>query len=191
VCTGLGIASCGGGGDKTATGDTTTSGSTASTTTMPTPVDPLEGASTDAQGGPPGGATGTVGNLVDVRTGRGNGFDRVVFEFSGDAVPTWTGLYDKGPFTEDPSDRPVEVGGDAFYVVTMHSSGSDPETGEATYTGPKVVPGKGTSQVVEVVESGDFERVLQWIVGLHDEVPVRVTSLKAPTRLVLDFAPSA
>ncbi len=56
----------------------------------------------DTPGGP-----GITAELVDVRTGRQDGYERVVFEFSTDFVPGYTVGYVEGPITADPSDLPV------------------------------------------------------------------------------------
>ena len=44
--------------------------------------------------------------------------------------------------------------------------GYDFETGKTTYTGPKRITPPGTYHVREVVETGDFEGVLNWVIGL-------------------------
>ena len=61
--------------------------------------------------------------------------------------------------------------------------------GELVYDGPRRISGedRGTSTVRELVRTGDFEAVLGWAVGLTDRVDFRVTTLEAPSRLVVDF----
>jgi hypothetical protein len=55
-----------------------------------------------------------------------------------------------------------------------------------TYTGPtRISP--GTPEVVELVRTGGFENVLTWVVGLHDRVDFRVSTLQDPPRLIVDF----
>ncbi|MGH3849348.1 MAG: AMIN-like domain-containing (lipo)protein, partial [Pseudonocardiaceae bacterium] len=55
-----------------------------------------------------------------------------------------------------------------------------------TYTGPSRIK-LGTPEVVEMVRTGGFEGVLNWVVGLNDRVDFRVTTLAAPPRIVVDF----
>ncbi len=56
-----------------------------------------------------------------------------------------------------------------------------------TYRGPSRVRPSGTPAVVEVVEVGDFEAVLRWVVGSRRRVPFKVTTLTAPSRVVVDL----
>jgi hypothetical protein len=55
-----------------------------------------------------------------------------------------------------------------------------------TYTGPTRFSPR-TPEIAELVRTGGFEAVLTWAVGLHDRVDFRVSALKAPARLVVDF----
>jgi len=181
--------------DATESTDTTTTTTTTSTSMAPsTPSAPptstgpaADEATTDPKEGP---AVGDgVALLTDVRAARNAGFDRLVFEFAGDDLPQWRVQYAEGPFTEDGSGNPVEVEGDFFLEVHMEGgTGFDGETGQETYTGPAAVPGRGTVRVVEVVRTGDFEAVMNWIVGTNRGVPFRVTTLTEPSRLVIDLA---
>ncbi len=56
-----------------------------------------------------------------------------------------------------------------------------------TYKGPSRLRPPGTPAVVEVVEVGDFEAVLRWVVGSRRLVPFKVTTLTAPSRVVVDL----
>ena len=73
-----------------------------------TPSPGLPGASTEQVSTPdtPGGP-GITAELVDVRTGRHDGYERVVFEFSTDFAPGYSVGYVEGPITADPSGLPV------------------------------------------------------------------------------------
>ena len=44
-----------------------------------------------------------------------------------------------------------------------------------------------TNDVTEVVKAGDFEGVLTWVIGVRTRTPFRVTTLSAPTRVVVDL----
>jgi hypothetical protein len=185
---GLG-SSCGGSDDETSpTIVTTETVGTEPVTTAPTNgIDTLEGATT----GPVSGATSfsETALLEHIATGRHEGFDRVVFRFR-NGVPGYRIEYVQPPLREDGSGNRVEVEGDAFAVVRMEpASGFDLTTaeGELVYTGPRRIPGSGTSVVREVVRTGDFEAVLSWAVGLSDRVDFRVLTLENPARLVVDF----
>lgn len=62
--------------------------------------------------------------------------------------------------------------------------------GEVVYDGPRRLSGEdaGAVTVREVVRTGDFEAVLTWAIGTNGRTPFRVTTLDAPSRLVIDFA---
>jgi hypothetical protein len=165
------------------TTQTTTSGTTNG-------IDPLEGAGTApvvAQT-----AAKDIVLLERVAVGRHEGFDRVVFQFRGEDLPGYRVEYVEPPLKEDGSGNLVRLEGNAFVLVRIEpASGFDLNTGEGVivYKGPKRLEGSasGTSTVVELVRTGDFEAVLSWAVGLQDRVDFRVLRASSPTRLIVDF----
>jgi hypothetical protein len=162
--------------------DTTPTHTTAAPT--PTPTATLPGAATTEVSE----TSDSFGQLTGVRVGEHPGFDRVVFEFAKD-VPGYTVKYVELPVLEDGSGEPVDLpdADTAVKIVFTPASGFDMDAGEATYTGPKTVTNDKTVEITGVVSSGDFESLLSWAVGLHDEVPFKVTKLDSPARLVVDF----
>lgn len=128
------------------------------------------------------------GQLVDVRVGVHSGFDRVVLEFADD-VPGYTVKYVELPVIEDGSGDSVDLpdAETAVQIVLTPASGWDMEKGEPTYTGPKTVTNDKAAEITGVVNSGDFEAILSWAVGLRSEVPFKVATLDNPARLVVDF----
>ena len=159
-----------------------------STTT--TPTDPMAGAGTSIVVGPTS-AKGTA-LLERVAVGRHEGYDRVVFQFRDNGVPGYRVEYVAPPFAEDGSGNPVSVDGKAFIHIRMEpASGFDLNTGEGQliYKGPRRIEGStaGTSVVQELVRTGDFEAVLNWVIGLDEKVDFRVTTAASPSRLIVDF----
>jgi hypothetical protein len=194
------LPACGDDDDPEAGSSTSATSATSEATTTtagPDPTDPSAPPTTSTSGGidpmddadtEPESAEAEAGMtlLVDVRTGRHEGFDRITFEFDG-PLPGYLVEYVEPPITEDGSGDTVEIAGDAFLSMRFEpASGFDMEAGEASYTGPKVVPGNGTSVLDEVVRTGDFEAVLTWVAGLSDRVDFRVTTLPDPSRVVVD-----
>ena len=188
------LAGCGGGDDPepTTAGQTATATptvtATATATPTPTPegVDPLQGASTDPVVAK---ATNTeIALLTGVRAARHEGYDRVVFEFDGE-VPGYDVRYAEGPVTEDGSGDEVRVDGEHVVIVRMENAldaDLSKEGAPLTYRGPmRFSP--STPVVAELVRTGGFEGVLTWAVGLRDRVDFRVTTLRSPARLVVDF----
>jgi hypothetical protein len=168
-----------------------------STTTAPTATTTTATATTTTEE-PFDGSTGTITAPADVAetallervaVAGHDGYDRVVFQFR-NGLPGYQVRYVEPPLREDGSGNVVELPGVAFVVIRMEpASGFDlsvPE-GELSYTGPRRIPGVDTSVVREVVRTGDFEAVLTWAVGLDARVPVRVTTLDDPARIVVDF----
>lgn len=157
-----------------------------STTTAPEGIDPLAGAGTDPVVVDP--TSRRTALLTDVRVALHEGYDRVVFAFTG-AAPGYDVRYVPRPLHEDGSGRVVDVAG-AFVVAVRMQGALDADlslpSAPRTYTGPlRLQP--GTSEVAELARIGGFEGVLTWAVGLRDRVDFRVTTLASPPRLVIDF----
>jgi hypothetical protein len=118
--------------------------------------------------------------------------DSVTFTFepSGSAVPSCTVEYKPGPFAQDGSGQPIAVAGAAFVSVRCEPAyGYDFMSSTPTYTGPKRVNATGTAHVREVVETGDFEGVLNWVIGLDQHRSFGITAGGVPTRqLVITFS---
>lgn len=81
---------------------------------------------------------------------------------------------------------PVDVAGEAFLAVSFMAMGVDlsgPEF-EEIYTGPKEFT-PGLSTVLEVEQTGDFEGLVSWGIGLSREACFVVDA--RPDRLILEF----
>ncbi len=200
------LAACGGSGDSepTTTGRPGTTVSPATTngpTTVVAPgttradegpapgqsgIDPLTGASTRT-------VTGTSTHqatalLTAVRAARHEGYDRVVFEFTG-GLPSYEIGYISRPVTADGSGEEVTVAGAQVLGARFENALDADLTKESaprTYTGPNRFR-PATPQVVELVRTGGFEGVVNWAVGVNDRVDFRVTTLQSPPRVVVDL----
>ena len=123
--------------------------------------------------------------LVDVRAGRHPGFDRVVFEFRGGAVPQHRVTYVQ-QLTEDGSGKPVSVAGAADLEVVFHGANAHDDGGTPT-VGPRRFP-TGLPAVKEVAQTGDFEAVVGYGIGIDRRRPIKVSTLSNPSRLVVDVS---
>jgi hypothetical protein len=140
-----------------------------------------------------GGTDGTPATqLVDVRVGTHEGFDRVTFEFApaeGASGPFGVPGYRIGgtdALTEDASGLPVPVDGTSFASVVFSGASGWDVDGRQTYGGPTDLrPGFAT--LSEVKETGDFERVLSWGMGMAGPSCWQVSVLRDPPRLVIDL----
>jgi hypothetical protein len=141
-----------------------------------------------------GGEEGIYTNLVAVRIGTHQGYDRITFEFKapepnpgGEAgIPRYEIRTAKPPHYEDASGLPLEVNGNSFVGIVFHGASGVDFEGRATYTGPKVVRA-GFDNLVEAVRSGDFEATLSWILGVRRQTCWQVHELHNPDRVAIDI----
>lgn len=124
-------------------------------------------------------------NIVDVRVGSHDDYDRVVFEFDS-GIPEFTVDVAEPPFTEDGSGFPIDVEGESFMVLVMRGGTKQTDTGESSYDGPTDFD-PGLPRLVDLVEGGDFEAQSTWYFGLTGEACTRVFTLSEPDRLVIDI----
>jgi hypothetical protein len=157
---------------------------TASTTTVelptvPLPCQPIPIPATPVTG-PPTTHASLLTNVVEF----GNRcIDHVVFDFTakGTDLPGYSLTYGAPPFVAVASGAPVAVAGSAFVVVKVNPGyGYDFETGRPTYNGPKSVLVAHTNHVRAIVETGDFEGVLTWVIGLDGKRPFSVQATGTP-----------
>jgi hypothetical protein len=145
----------------------------------------------------PGPALLTAVDVQDMGT-----FDRVTFSFRTsmcidspcnvvNPVPAITHAeYVSRPVLADASGMEVPVAGNAVLRIAMSPASTvdgsvDPPV--TTYAGAtRIQP--DLPSVVDVVETGDFEGVLSWAIGLRSgEVPASAVVLTDPTRVVVDI----
>lgn len=124
-------------------------------------------------------------NIMDVRVGTHDGYDRVVFEFN-DGLPEISLDRAEGPFLADGSGMPIDVEGESFLRLTMRGGTKQMEDGTSSYAG-SVNFDPGFPMLVDLVEGGDFEAQSTWYLGLASEACVRVTMLDDAPRLVIDI----
>ncbi|MGY1686870.1 hypothetical protein ACI8AK_14890 [Geodermatophilus sp. SYSU D00867] len=166
-----------------------------------------DGGSASPTGGDTGGDTGTAApsppadtrpdtaeasadasvTVRDVRTGRHDGFDRVVFEAGGTGTPGWDVRYVDVASSQG-SGEEVDVAGEAVLQVTITGAGYPYDTGVEEYAGPDPLPGQGTATVTEVVFDATFEGTTVAFVGTRSQAPFRVYGLEDPTRVVVEVA---
>ena len=129
-----------------------------------------------------------VAQLTDVRAAGHETFGRVVLEFA-ERVPEYRVQYVEPPIIEDGSGREVTVPGEAFLQIVTTPASAVELSGEqpnVTYDGPKRMRPPYAQVITQVVQTGDFEAVLTWTVGLDRRVPYGVAALQDPPRLVVD-----
>jgi hypothetical protein len=126
-------------------------------------------------------APGGLPELEAVDVGHHDGFDRVVFRFTS-RVPGYNVNY-VPEVTTDPSDEPIQLEGNAFMIVAMHSVASG-QVGAPPAPQERQTP--RFPELREIAGAGDFEGVVSFGLGLTAESGVRVSTLTNPDRLVVD-----
>lgn len=193
------LAGCGGGteiDDAAGTESSSTSSSSAAPTSTSAPE--LTGQDTEADGAsdaPPfpantdpdtGEAQPGDGPTVvtALRIGGHDGFDRVVFEVSGSAVPGWDVAYTDAP-TQAGSGKPIDVPGAAFLRVSLTGITNPYEAPDVD----ELDRGTVTSQTPVVAGVGYdsvFEGQALAYVGVAAQTPFRVYALSNPSRVVVE-----
>lgn len=123
--------------------------------------------------------------IQDVRAGSHDGFDRVVFEFSGTGTPWFHAGYTSQP-RQQASGYPLDVPGSAFLEISIHGTPMMLESQREDLLGVGPV-GVGAGSVVGVVHGGVFEADTQYVIGLDRQRPYQVYTLESPTRVVVEF----
>ena len=121
--------------------------------------------------------------VTDVRVGKHQGFERIVFEFVGEGEPGWFIDYSDTP-TQQGSGKPVNYEGNTALNVNIDGVAypfelnvDDPNIGTTHGAG---------GFVTEVINTGTFEGRSQFIIGIEERHAYSVQILKNPTRLVID-----
>ena len=130
-------------------------------------------------------ATGGGLSVVDVRTGRHDGFDRVVIELAGEEgdEPGWYARYVDEP-TQEGSGAPLRVEGSSYLAVAVRGLGYPFDTGQDEVVGS--FAGEGTAVVREVLVGAVVEGQAQVVLGLEAQAPYAITRLSDPPRVVVD-----
>jgi hypothetical protein len=123
--------------------------------------------------------------LLDVRAGVNSGFDRVVLEFTGDAVPGHRIEYVDRPVRECGSGRTVSVAGDGWLAITLRGARAHDDAGRATVQRRN----RRVDMPVlrHVVFTCDFEGVVQVVLGVGSPNEFRIGEESSPSRLVIDL----
>ncbi|MBF5045454.1 hypothetical protein FGE12_23810 [Aggregicoccus sp. 17bor-14] len=122
--------------------------------------------------------------LAAVRAAKQPGYDRVVFELSGDALPGYHLEYVDRPIVRCGSGEPTQVAGQAWLQVRLTGAQAHTDAGKPT-VGPRERK-ESLGVLRELEQTCDFEGEVTWVLGLQHPNRFRVLELKAPTRLVVD-----
>ncbi|TME22313.1 MAG: hypothetical protein E6I68_09255 [Chloroflexi bacterium] len=136
---------------------------------------------TDKSGGVAPGPGDISGRAIfDIRVAHHNGYDRLVFDFPGNAVLPQYQLTRQGSssFVRDPSGLRSILEGSAGIRAVFQNT--ELATGVPNDLKPRL------PEIREIANIGNFERVVSYGVGLKTAACFRVLELSGPTRLVID-----
>ncbi len=129
--------------------------------------------------------TTSVAIMRDVRSARHDGYDRVVFEFDGNELPTYHIQYIDKPVRGCGSGDVVPFEGDGWLEVRFTDAQAHTPEGNPT------IMDRGRSPNLPVVKdlkiTCDFEAEVTWVMGVSSPNRYRVLELKDPTRLAIDI----
>ena len=134
-------------------------------------------------------SSGDPVTVTEIRIGRHDGFDRVVFEVDGGGTPGWDVRYVDDPASQGSGD-PIDVDGAAALQVVLTGIGLPDDTGVEEWSGPNPLSVGATETVTEVAWDATFEGQSVAFVGTTAETPFRVYLLENPVRVVVGLAVS-
>lgn len=122
--------------------------------------------------------------VVDVRTARNEGFDRVVLQIDGARVPGYRVEYVDRPVRQCGSGNPVEIAGQGALAITLNGAAAHDDRGNATVADRERRLNLPVMRELEF--TCDFEGQVQVVVGVAAPNRYRVIELSNPTRLAVD-----
>ncbi|MBM6401823.1 AMIN-like domain-containing (lipo)protein [Phycicoccus sonneratiae] len=128
-----------------------------------------------------------LGIGLESRVGKHEGYDRVVYEFTGKDAPNYRVRYVDEPIG-DPSGERVKVAGDVWLEVVVNSLDIPGESAPSPDDPlPSTLAGTGVAEANAIW--GGFEGYGQAFIGLTGEQrPFKVSTATNPSRLVVDVA---
>ena len=125
--------------------------------------------------------------MAYVRSARHEGFDRVVFEFLGDQLPSYKIEYIDNPVRACGTGDVVPFAGDAWLSVRFTGAQAHAPEGDATIPMKDRTQSPNLPVVRDLKLICDFEAEVEWVMGNAKPNKYRILELEEPTRLVVDI----
>ncbi|AOW92024.1 hypothetical protein BFN03_03105 [Rhodococcus sp. WMMA185] len=126
--------------------------------------------------------------VTDMRVGKHEGYDRVVYELGGMGTPGWRVEYVDTAISNGSGDE-ITLPGNGILQVLIDGSAYPFDSGVEGYSGPDPLPGVPGGSVTEVRGALVFEGVTQSFIGVTEsDRPFSVSALSMPPRVVVDIA---
>lgn len=121
--------------------------------------------------------------VTGVQVASHDGFDRIVFDLTGDGQPGWFIDYTDSP-AQQGSGHPVTYQGSTALNFNIDGVSYPFDLG---IEDPGLGTVAGAGNVTEVISVGTFEGRSQFVIGLTEQLPYSVQVLEDPQRVVVDI----
>ncbi len=126
-----------------------------------------------------------VARMSEVRAAKHSNYDRIVFEFAGDEMPTYHLEYIDKPVRQCGSGNTVLLAGDGWLEVRFSDAQAHDGSGNATIKDRERSPNLPIVKDLKI--TCDFESEVTWVMGVARPNKYRVLELKNPIRLAVDI----
>ncbi len=126
-----------------------------------------------------------IARISEVRSARHGNYDRVVFEFAGNEMPTYHLEYIDRPVRQCGSGDAVPLAGDGWLEVRFSDAQAHDGSGNVTIADRERSPNLPVVKDLKI--TCDFESEVTWVLGVASPNKYRVLELKNPTRLAVDI----
>jgi hypothetical protein len=119
-----------------------------------------------------------------IRTAAHDGFDRVTIELEADGLPGYHVEYVDRPLHQCGSGNEVFPVGQAWLEVRLEPAQAHTEQGAPTLPGREI---EATARLLRrIYVTCNFEGVVSLVLALESPNPYQITTLRGPTRVVVD-----
>ena len=127
----------------------------------------------------------SVAILKGVRTSENQNYDRIVFEFYGNEIPSYHIEYIDKPVRQCASGNVAPIKGDGGLNIKFTPAQAHNDNGQVTVKNREQLLNYKVIKEIEI--TCDFEAELNWVVGVASPNKYRALELSNPARIVIDI----